>query len=388
MLGTNGYKKLRCLGSDVHTFECSKSQNEVIYVQGVKGKLETLADMVKAYPDAIMACNGPFFNFDASSEDCIRWSKYATTVSYTKDSKLLFLYGAKLTQTQRNKYEADARWTAGLGATLVRNGVKDIIKTTAGEPDSRAARTILMRTKDGSFMFAAVQGKMKACAGLKAMATISPFNKGMNAEEAAAFSIYAKAEQSAFCDGGGSSIMIIKINGKWVTVNKPTDGSSRHIGGCFIVLKKNADTLFIEKIAPGAVASFAKDQVLPSITIAQAILESAKGLSKLALECNNLFGIKWTMGCGHEGKLYPTKEYVNGKMITVNAYFRKYDSYAESIADHSQLLQNTRYKPVLASKEYKSACKQIQACGYATDPEYSQLLINTIEKYKLNLFDI
>jgi hypothetical protein len=238
MLGVNGYKLLRYAGSNVHTFECSKSQNVVIYTEGIKGKLQTLAEMASAYPDAIAAMNGPFFNYDASSEDCIRWSKYATTVSFTHDKILRFLNGAVLTQIQRNAFEKDSYWSAGLGCTLVEKGIERIRNTQPGEPLNPNARSIIMQTNDGSLMFAVVQGKMKPSAGLKAIAAINLLNKGMNAKTAAAFSISAKARSSAFCDGGGSSEIAIKVNGKWVTMNKPTDGASRHIGGCFIVLKQ------------------------------------------------------------------------------------------------------------------------------------------------------
>lgn len=144
---------------------------------------------------------------------------------------------------------------------------------------------------------------------------------------------------------------------------------------------------FIDKLVPGAKKGYADHNILPSLTLAQAILESNTGKSQLAIKGNNLFGIKadsrWT------GKKinFPTKEFVNGKEITVQAYFRVYDSYSESIDDHSKFLSTKRYEKVRNAKEYKEACTEIWKAKYATDPKYPEKLINMIEKNKLHEFD-
>ncbi|GED71158.1 hypothetical protein BRE01_48600 [Brevibacillus reuszeri] len=148
---------------------------------------------------------------------------------------------------------------------------------------------------------------------------------------------------------------------------------------------------FIAKIAPAAVGDMKKTRVPASLTIAQAILESNWGMSGLTAKANNLFGIK---GNGTAGSVsMPTTEYVGGKPITTNANFRKYNSWAESIADHSALILNgtrdkpTRYHGVLGA-DYKTACQKIKDGGYATDPAYPQKLISLIEKYELHKFDV
>ena len=65
-----------------------------------------------------------------------------------------------------------------------------------------------------------------------------------------------------------------------------------------------------------------------------------------------------------------------------------YDSWAESVADHSAfLLANKRYAAVVGERDYKVACKAIKAAGYATDPGYPQKLIGLIEKYGLTVYD-
>lgn len=59
----------------------------------------------------------------------------------------------------------------------------------------------------------------------------------------------------------------------------------------------------------------------------------------------------------------------------------------ESITDHAKLLTMPRYKAVIAAKDYKEACVQIQKCGYATDPKYAIKFISLIEALKLNHWD-
>ena len=131
-------------------------------------------------------------------------------------------------------------------------------------------------------------------------------------------------------------------------------------------------------------------KILPSVIVAQAILESARGTSELARKANNLFGIKGN----YNGQSYTvkTKEYLNGKWTTVNAAFKKYPSYRESIIDHGNFFTSTpwraqNYQRVLNAKDYKTQAKALQACGYATDPQYANKLINLIETNNLSSLD-
>lgn len=144
---------------------------------------------------------------------------------------------------------------------------------------------------------------------------------------------------------------------------------------------------FIEKIKPLAVLAFKEFNILPSLTIVQAICESGWGKSSLTSKYNNLFGMKWTKNCGYYYVELLTSEYVNGKYIRVKAKFRKYDSWEDSIKDHSRLLQKSRYKPVLECKDYICATEQIRKCGYATSPTYTQTLRKIIEQNSLQLID-
>lgn len=144
---------------------------------------------------------------------------------------------------------------------------------------------------------------------------------------------------------------------------------------------------FISIIGVKAQNDMKETGILASLTISQAILESRNGNSGLTVQANNLFGIKGQ----YKGKsiLMPTVEYTStGKMYRTNAMFRKYDSWAESIADHSRLFTSLkRYKNLRGETDYKKACVYVQQDGYATDPNYSDLLIKLIEENNLQRFD-
>ena len=92
---------------------------------------------------------------------------------------------------------------------------------------------------------------------------------------------------------------------------------------------------FVEKIAPIAQDEQRKYHIFASITIAQAALESNWGQSELATQYYNLFGVK-----SDTGGLMTTKEYVNGQWIVVRARFAIYQSWRESIEQHTALLVN------------------------------------------------
>jgi LysM repeat protein len=146
---------------------------------------------------------------------------------------------------------------------------------------------------------------------------------------------------------------------------------------------------FIEKVGQLAATDMQKSGVSASLTIAQAILESGWGESGLTVKGNALFGIK--AGTNWKGKVYSgkTKECYDGATYEdITATFRAYDSWEESVTDHSALLTGmARYKAVIGERDYKAACIAIKAAGYATDPTYSQKLINLIESYGLNEYD-
>jgi len=142
---------------------------------------------------------------------------------------------------------------------------------------------------------------------------------------------------------------------------------------------------FLNLILPGAISAYKQFSVLPSLALAQAALESDWGDSAPG---NNLFGIKYTSGCGFNKQLLWTTEYINGVETKVQDWFRAYDSMSQSVTDHGCFLSiNSRYKPVLQCTNYIDACKEIQDCGYATAPDYAYQLIHIIEENDFNKWD-
>jgi hypothetical protein len=141
----------------------------------------------------------------------------------------------------------------------------------------------------------------------------------------------------------------------------------------------------IQKLISGALSSYERFNILPSVTIAQAILET--GWLRYC-RGNNLFGIKWTKGCGYEVQKLNTHEWVNGIKKPFICRFRKYKSYEDSFIDHAELFSYAnRYKPVLLSQNYMDACYNLYSCGYCTDPEYPKKLIKIIEQNELYKYD-
>lgn len=145
---------------------------------------------------------------------------------------------------------------------------------------------------------------------------------------------------------------------------------------------------FLSIIKNDVIEDMKTSRILASLTGAQALIESNKGNSGLAQKANNLFGIKANKAWKGDYVTMPTKEWVNGQYITVDAKFRKYSSWKASINDHSKFLtDNKRYSNLIGVRDYKLACKLIKDDGYATSPTYTKTLTDTIEKYKLYLWD-
>lgn len=153
------------------------------------------------------------------------------------------------------------------------------------------------------------------------------------------------------------------------------------------------EALFINQLIDPAKINYKKTGILPSITIAQAILESNWGQSELSRNGRNLFGIKADALWKGDSATYTTTEY-NEEPIEQD--FREYDSWLASIEDHANfLLENPRYHQagVFDSKTYRLQAKAIEAGGYSTaidaagNPEYAKRLCELIRQYNLQLLD-
>lgn len=138
---------------------------------------------------------------------------------------------------------------------------------------------------------------------------------------------------------------------------------------------------YIEKYASLAVKQMHQYKIPASITLAQGILESNNGNSRLAVKANNHFGIKCH---GWEGK----KIFADDDKE--NECFRNYKNVLESFVDHSLFLNKySRYEFLFNYKitDYKSWAKGLKKAGYATNSKYPELLIKIIEENKLYQFD-
>lgn len=143
---------------------------------------------------------------------------------------------------------------------------------------------------------------------------------------------------------------------------------------------------FIESVAPGAINGWNKYGVLPSVTVAQAIIESGWGRSGLATQAHNLFGIKGSYN-GNSVTM-PTREVYGGRSVYINDAFRAYANNSQSVEDHGSFLYvNSRYHNLLGDTNYASVARKLQADGYATDPNYANALIRMVQTYGLNQLD-
>jgi len=145
-------------------------------------------------------------------------------------------------------------------------------------------------------------------------------------------------------------------------------------------------TEFIKIINPIVLELSKEHKIIPSLVIAQGLLESEGGTSELAINACNLFGIKGS----YNGNSYKkdTKEWNGKEFITVKADFKKYPSWAECIKDaFERYTTMPRYKNLIGDFNYKSVCVKVHEDGYATDPGYAEKLISTIEDYKLYELD-
>ncbi|MFN8637757.1 MAG: glucosaminidase domain-containing protein [Chloroflexota bacterium] len=148
---------------------------------------------------------------------------------------------------------------------------------------------------------------------------------------------------------------------------------------------------FILSVARGARESQRATGVPASVTLAQAILESDWGRSKLTRDANNLFGIKAFSVPGTAGTYdIATREVYGSGSTMVMASFKAYTTLEDSIVDHGNWFHdNSRYHGALAVKDDPRAfARAISAAGYATDPGYAPALITLMDRYNLYAYDV
>jgi len=146
---------------------------------------------------------------------------------------------------------------------------------------------------------------------------------------------------------------------------------------------------FINRFGGDFVAATEGTKLFPSVKAAQAILETGMGVH---VPGNNMFGIKAN---GTPSKYWKgdaidatTQEVIKGEAQNLTQGFRKYDSIADSIKDHSEFLyENNRYKDVFLASTPEDQARALQKDGYATDPNYATKLIALIVSYNLYTLD-
>lgn len=159
--------------------------------------------------------------------------------------------------------------------------------------------------------------------------------------------------------------------------------------------KANASTIqmvnsIIAPFVPDAQKLQQETGIPACITLGQILLESSgryNGLSGLAVNAKNLFGIK---GTGTAGSVYMnTSEYVNGRSIVTKAQFASYKTYYDGMEAHARLLLTPRYQKYLQNvTNIVDYANGIQAAGYATDPDYANKLLEIIYQYNLWNLDV
>ena len=169
------------------------------------------------------------------------------------------------------------------------------------------------------------------------------------------------------------------------------------IATCFTLLlnaqSKVEKLQFVEQYKNIAVMEMQRTGMPASIKLAQACVESNYGTSTLARKANNFFGVK----CGRDwiGDTYYIKDDdydENGKIV--ESCFRRYDAPNASFVAHSEFLRdpNKAYRYGFLFRldplDYKKWAQGLYQAGYATNPNYSNLLINTIEDLQLFKFDV
>ncbi len=139
---------------------------------------------------------------------------------------------------------------------------------------------------------------------------------------------------------------------------------------------------YIDSFKDIALREMIEFKIPASITLAQGLLESGSGNSRLAKQGNNHFGIKckkeWT-GCS-----------ILEDDDDLQECFRCYTNAEESYKDHSKFLRdNKRYAELFTYQisDYKAWASGLLAAGYATNKKYSELLIGCIERNHLAQFD-
>jgi flagellum-specific peptidoglycan hydrolase FlgJ len=181
-----------------------------------------------------------------------------------------------------------------------------------------------------------------------------------------------------------------KPPGKWKSsdfnnlsfIIDPQLAAKKGVDDALVAEKMEACRSYVERFAASAISEMKQYDIPASITLAQGLLETNAGDSRLAIESNNHFGIKCRTKCRH----CTCRNYSDDDVYDM---FRVFDTSWESFREHSILLSNQRYKHLkkLGKKDYKGWAAGLKKAGYATDKNYDKKLIRIIEELDLYQFD-
>lgn len=148
----------------------------------------------------------------------------------------------------------------------------------------------------------------------------------------------------------------------------------------------NSNQQFLDEIKPGAIKAWQQYKVLPSLTAAQAIVESGWGS---AAPGNNLFGIKAGSNWTGKRQLLWTSEYINGSYVQIQDWFRAYDSIADSIVDHAKVVA-ANWPNATGNISLSQAVNALEATvghQYATSPTYVSSILSIANSNNLTAWD-
>ncbi len=162
----------------------------------------------------------------------------------------------------------------------------------------------------------------------------------------------------------------------------PDYGRRKGIDPAIVAEKRNNCIRYVERFAKIAKTEREMYGIPASITLAQGLLESDAGGSRLSVESDNHFGIK----CRSKCRGCTCRNYTDDDIYDM---FRVFDSAWESYREHSKLLTSSRYKHLLdlPVTDYQGWAHGLKKAGYATDKRYAEKLIKIIEELKLYRYD-
>ncbi len=139
---------------------------------------------------------------------------------------------------------------------------------------------------------------------------------------------------------------------------------------------------YVTRYAATAIQEMEVFKIPASITLAQGLLESNAGDSRLSVESNNHFGIK----CRSKCRGCTCRNYTDDDVYDM---FRVFESPWESFREHSRLLTGARYRHLkkLERGDYKGWAYGLKKAGYATDRRYAEKLIQIIDFLDLHEYD-